>query len=296
MKELIIIGILTPIFCLILVLSSTTKLAPKPTPFPPIVVPPQPEKILPGSKVEWFEFKTRKNLKDEKWGNYLTDIENHLDASKGTHYRDKDFNTWAHETTHGIHGWMNNKLQDKRTHYHLYVGYDKAVKIKQPNFKISDVAKMVPSSLQKNRYQLYLIKQQSGWNNEPIYLWDEWVAYCNGIEASIEMVNKKLFNPPKDSRTDSGWSVIEFGVYATYVAMAQKKHDPSYDNQQMMEFLAWNLERSMRLYKESQAIYYFTWDNNVYLNHLRTSEDAADFRQFIIDNYGKEWASKVFDF
>lgn len=293
-------GILTPVFCLILALSSFVPSAAPPVK-PPIPIPipipaPKPEKVVPGSKVEWLEFKARKSLKNKEWGDYLTDIENHLDESEGTNYRDKDFITWAHETTHGINGWMNNKLQDKRTHYHLYVGYDKAVKIKQPKFKITDVANMVPSSLQKGRFKLYLIDQQKGWDNEPVYLWDEWVAYCNGLEAGIEMVNKKLLSPPKDTRCDYGFSVIEFSVYATYVAMAQKKHDSDYDNKQMLEFLAWNLERSMTLYKESQKIYYFTWDKDEYLNHIRTSDDAAPFREFIIKTYGEEWASKVFDF
>ncbi len=294
-------GILTPLFCLLLALSSPTA---APTPKAPVtpVTPvkptppkpqPQPQKVRPGSKVNWIEFKARKKLSDASWGKFLTDIENHLDESLGNQYRDEDKNTWAHETTHGIHSWLNNNLQKKRTHYHLYVGNDKVAKIKQPKYEIKDVAKLIPETLQKSRYNLYLIKQQDGWNDEPIYLWDEWVAYCNGAQCGIELVNKGTYKPNKN---DSVLGVLEFNVYATYVAIAQKKHDSDYDNKEMLEFLAWNLERGMKLFHEGQKLDVFNWDEGKYLKHLQTHDDAKEFRDFLIKNFGRDWTNEVFGF
>ncbi len=300
MKGLTVIGILTPLFCLLLILCGTPNRQHQPTPITPPgpvrpVNPPTPQKPRPGSQVQWFDFQPLKNLSDPTWGTVLTDIENHLPPSMGTQYRFSDKNTWAHETTHGIHSHLNNTQNPPgdRGYYCLYPGGNKAVKIKQPNIKIADVANLVPNSLRKSRYQLYLVQQRRDWNNEPIYLWDEWVAYCNGADCGIELINKGMYKPGKN---DSGWSVLEFSVYATYVAIAQKKLDPSYDNKQLLEFLAWNLERSMRLYTEGQKLPDYNWDNDQYLQYLRTSADAAEFRNFLIDTYGADWANQVFGF
>jgi hypothetical protein len=247
----------------------------------------------PGQKVNWINFTTVNQRKDNSWGDFLLDIKNHLPESMIKQFEHHDRNTDAHESTHGIHAYLNNTFRSEGRNYHLYVGYNKATRIKQPNVKIADVANLVPNSLKKSRFNLYLVQQRRDWNNDPIYLWDEWVAYCNGAECGIELINKKMYSPGKN---DSSWGVLEFNVYATYVAIAQKKHDPSYDNKQLLEFLAWNLERGMKLYKEGQKLEAYNWDNDEYLKHLQTHPDAAEFRNFIITNYGTDWAKEVFGF
>jgi hypothetical protein len=297
-KGILIMSVLTPLLCFLLLFTGGNAPQTPPAPVSPIPGPVDPVKPIaprPGSKVEWMDFQPLKNLSDPSWGNYLTDIENHLHPSMGKQYRDTDKVTWAHETTHGIHSWLNNSnlKPGDRSYYFMYVGHNKAAKIKQPNIQIADVAKMVPDSLKKSRFNLYLVQQRRDWNNDPIYLWDEWVAYCNGSECGIELVTKKIYAPNKN---DSCWGVLEFNVYATYVAMAQKKHDPTYNDKQLLEFLAWNLERGMRLYKDGQKLDVYNWDNGKYLIHLQTHADAAEFRNFIITTYGAEWAEEVFGF
>lgn len=292
MRALIIMTLLVPIFCVFLMILSYKHVDTQPTPLPP-QPPPQPQEQKPGDKVIWTDFKPIKNLSDPNWGIYLTDIENHLHPSLGNQYRDSDKVTWSHETTHGIHSWLNNNLQKQRDSYYFYVGYNKAAGIKQPKFKIADVAKIIPKSLQKSRYNLYLIRQQQGWNNEPLYLWDEWIAYCNGIECGIELTKKGNYKPNKN---DSCFAVLEFSVYATYVAMTQKSKDPNYDNKQLLEFLAWNLDRSMKLYQEGKKLNAYNWDDDQYLKHVQTHEDAKEFRQFLVNTYGKKWTKEVFNF
>lgn len=282
---------LTPLLCFLLILFAQ-KHESVPVPIDPIphVNPPQPQKKQPGDQVIWIDFKPIKNLKNSSWGEVLTDIENHLHPSMGTAYRHSDKDTWAHETTHGIHSWLNNNMSKGQNVYHLYVGKDKAAAIKKPKFKIENVANLIPKSMQQSRYNLYLVKQRGDWNNEPVYLWDEWVAYCNGAECGIELVKKGTYKP---SKNDANWGVLEFGVYATYVAIAQQKYDPNYDNKQMLEFLAWNLDRGMKIYNEGQTLEVYNWDNGKYLKHLQTSGDAAEFRKFLTDSYGPEWTKKL---
>lgn len=294
MKGKLLMGILTPLFCLLLIFlrnPPTDETNPDPE---QKIERPQEEKPKPGARVSWFEHKVQKDLHEEAWGEYLKDIENHLHPSLGTHYRDKDKITWAHETTHGIHGWLNNEYQEPgdRSHYHFYVGNDKAARVKQPNITIADVAKIVPNSLKKSRFELYLVQQRRDWNDEPLYIWDEWVAYCNGAQCGLELVKKKLYEPNK---SDIVWGTLEFNVYAIYVAIAQQKYDPDYDNTQLLEFLAWNLERSMKIYNECQNINAFAWDDT-YIRHLRTNADAAELRNFTIKTWGKKWANDVFGF
>jgi hypothetical protein len=292
-KKLILIGVLTSLFCGILTLIGHAKPSSPVTPPTNNPAPVLPSKPQPGSKVEWLDFQPLKKLSDPTWGDVLTDIENHLDPSMGNGYRFADKNIWAHETTHGIHSYLNNTYNEpgNYVYYCLYPGKNKAVKIKEPKIKIADVAKLVPDSLKRSRFNLYLVQQRRDWNNHPVYLWDEWVAYCNGADCGIELINKGIYKPGKN---DSSLAVLEFSVYATYVAIAAQKHEES--NKQLLEFLAWNLERSMKLYNSGQKLEDYNWDKDEYLTHLRTSDDAKEFRNFLINTYGSDWANKVFGF
>ena len=295
MKKIFISACLVPVFCILFILfNGDNKQVQNYTPnqAPPEVKPAAPR---PGSLVEWVEFKPLNSLNDAAWGEVLTDIKNHLPESEIRQYQFPDKNTDAHESTHGIHSYLcNNKNPvGDRSYYWLYPGQNKAVKIKEPNFTIADIAKIVPDSLKKSRFQLYLVQQRRYWDKEPIYLWDEWVAYCNGAECGIELMNKKSYKPGKN---DSSWGVLEFNVYATYVAIAQKKHDPNYDNKQLLEFLAWNLERGMNIYKAGQKLDDYNWDDDKYLQQLKTSAEASEFRKFLIDTYGAGWTNQVFGF
>jgi hypothetical protein len=160
-------------------------------PLPPdLLIPSKPEQEKkPGNNVKWFEFPAQKRLNDANWGSVLTDIENHLPEKFGTYYRDTDKITWGHETTHGIHSHLNITYR-KTNEYGLYVGNNKAIMLIQPNIRISNVAEYVPNSLRKSRYQLYLVNQTGSWNADPIYLFDEWVAYVNGSEVGVEISQK----------------------------------------------------------------------------------------------------------
>lgn len=270
-------------------------------PMPPNIIIPspepkkQPKPPRPGTQVEWFDFKPLKNLSDPSWGELLTDIENHIPVEYGNTYRFEDKDTWGHESTHGIHGYLSNKFGLTEA-YCFYHGNNKAAKINHPKFTIKEVAPLIPKSLRESRYNIYLIDQANKFsilNERPLYIWDEWVAYENGAAVGIELVKKGTYKP---AHNNSCLGVLEFNVYSVYVAIAQKKLDPKYDNKQFLEFLAFSLERGMKIYREGYQLDTYNWDNHKYLKHLQSSDDAAEFRKFLIDTYGETWAKEVFDF
>lgn len=261
----------------------------------PDIKPKKPEE-KPGNRVEWFEYASQKRLSDPSWGDFLTDIENHLPEKFGTTYRDSNKITWSHETTHGIHSHLNmtyRKEGDKARSYGFYVGNNKAVMIPQPKIRITNIAEIIPQKLRGSRYQLYLVNQATSWNADPLYIYDEWNAYVNGATTGVELIQKSMF---ETNKTDSALACLEFNIYVLYACMATKELDSNYDFKQLFEFTAWNSNRSMKVYHESYKHDVFNWDKHEYLKFLQTSEDAKKLRVFVIENWGEIWANEVFGF
>jgi hypothetical protein len=110
-------------------------------------------------------------------GPIVTDVESHLYA--GHPYRDADRITWVHEGSHGVSSLLRNKWGCPA----FYVLQNRAVLMPEPRTTLSAVAGRVPQSLRGEVYNLYLIQMQQWWNNQPSFVFDEWVAYTNGAEA-----------------------------------------------------------------------------------------------------------------
>ena len=58
--------------------------------------------------------------------------------------------------------------------------------VEPPAVTLGEIASAVPLRLRGTRYQLYLVSQQHDWGGDPLYVWDEWVAYDNGTTTGIE--------------------------------------------------------------------------------------------------------------
>jgi hypothetical protein len=272
-------------------------------------VPATPMKQVPtpkkqwGDGVVWFEYLPQKKLNDPSWGEFLTDIENHLPEKFGATYRDKSKSTWSHETTHGIHSHLNmtyRKADDKARSYGQYVGGNKACMIPQPRIRITNVAEIIPQKMRKMRYQLYLVQQAASWNTDPLYLYDEWTAYVNGSTTALELAKKgglpAVTGDPNSTKTDAALSCLEFNVYALYVVKATVDLDKEYDAKQLLEFTAWNSRRSMEIYHGCMKLECLNWDNGEYLKFLQESDDALDLRRFVIKTWGPTWAKEVYGF
>jgi hypothetical protein len=130
----------------------------------------------------------------------LADIESHM--PDGHIYKDNDKITWGHETTHGYH----SKLRQKHKAFCLYLLNDKCALIKQPNITLEDVANKIPQSLRGRSYELYMVEQRKYWNDEPLYVLDEWICYKHGAMIRSEL---KI-----QYRQETVQQMIEFSNYS----------------------------------------------------------------------------------
>lgn len=219
--------------------------------------------------------------KRETDGSIYADIINHL--------RDdfKDFGdraVTAHETTHFLNAYLRNKYTvalNRRVNA-FYLGRDRFVLLDEPGLKKSDVIAFVPAGLRGDRFALY-VENQKEWEDTPLYLFDEWVAYVNGSEVAMEEAAKKK----PAGRSNEVFSCVEFAVYATALGMAVEKHDARYfaSNGQFRAFLAWHVQRSLAVYHKGAARPEFAWKPEYY-RALRSGDDGRPLRDFWRDKLG----------
>ncbi|MCB9560054.1 MAG: hypothetical protein H6708_06560 [Kofleriaceae bacterium] len=255
--------------------------------------------------VAWPEQRT---VDDEAWGPVLTDVARHLATTEIDPYwqggtDDSGRATDGHEGTHGIQYRLRNyggKLAGFTGRDHVngfYVLRDRAVILLEPPVSKTEVGPRVPASLRGHRYDLY-IAHQEGWNDRPLYVLDEWSAYCNGAAVDIDRAQRGLTHRGFVV-TDAIMGPLEFGVYAIAVVRAVAEVAPDYlrDHPELAAFVAWNLRRAMGLYRLGRAITELAWtDADTYLDALRTGDDAADLRGFVRDTWGEAWARDVLGF
>jgi len=209
-------------------------------------------------------------------GLVLADIDSHM--SIGHHFRDKNKITWAHETTHGI----NNEIRNKHLGSNgFYVLEDRAIVVLEPRTTIARVALNVPKGWRGLCHDLYLIQQRRDWNNQPLYLCDEWVAYTNGAAC-----RKDLQILDQESEMEF---TCEFTGYVLCLAYTIKQDCPDYDDKQFRAFVMWSIERTMKIYANESGA-------NKRLEAIRGSSDGEVIRQFARSYFGVEWCRVVLGF
>lgn len=256
----------------------------------------QKQKKMQLDEPEWFNYPPIRQVSN--LGKVLGDIESHMPA--GHIYRDNDKITWAHETSHGLasnirsiyHGASEEEgltmLIDgkpvivSRGYNGFYVLENRAIIIKEPLTTVSAAARLVPSSLRGMSYQLYMINQAASWNDSPLYIFDEWVAYANGSATRADL---KITN-----RGETVQQMLEFSVYAICLAMSCKTEDL-----QFKKFLKWHLTRAMDLYKINKQIGNIL-NCDQYLINMRQSSDAGNLRSFAKSYLGEDFTSKTLGF
>lgn len=130
-------------------------------------------------------------IREDTVGGLLGDIDCRMWAPKNVGftwktYRGKDKVNWAHEGTHSVNSRIRNLNKVDNGYYLLY---GDAISLKHPKFKLKDIAKSVPKDKRCSLYKLYIVKQQRSWNNEPLYVLDELVAYTNGAVIGVEYID-----------------------------------------------------------------------------------------------------------
>jgi len=240
----------------------------------------------------WTEFKATREVTG--LGEVLNDIESHM--HKGHIYRDQDKITWGHETTHGIHSKLRSKYSQNYSYMIdrnmrgqstcisldkincFYVLGDQVAIVKEPNTTIRRVAGAVPESLRGDIYNLYML-QSSAWNDTPLYIFDEWVAYGNGAAVRHDL---KIQN-----RSETVLYALEMNVYAMTLMYAINSND-----KQLKAFFMWNTERTMSLYWKNGP----TQKQRDYLEKIRTNPDAKKLRTFMRKYCSPEWTARVLGF
>jgi len=250
-------------------------------------------KGIPGQHVEWMTYPAQNSKSGGSWGVALTDIAQHLPSSYGDTYWDSDLITAGHETSHGIHAHLRNNFNKtgKKANA-FYVLNDRAAIVVEPNIRKSDVAPYIPTSLRGSRYSTYITGQVE-WDDTPLYVWDEWNAYANGGDVGVDLVKRGLW---KYDWRDGVAGQLEFVVYATAVAMVVQKKDPTYfaDYDQFREFLAWNVNRSMKTFREGAKMDAFKWsDQDAYYERMKSDPGASTWREFVRSYFGADWANVV---
>ena len=112
-------------------------------------------------------------------GPVLEDVESLLPP--GHQFRDSDPITWTHEGTHGVNARIRREKGSPGI-VGIYIGGLRCCLLEVPPIKLSDVAKAVPRELRGDIYTLYLVQQQRWWENDPLYVLDEWSAYLQGAD------------------------------------------------------------------------------------------------------------------
>jgi hypothetical protein len=212
---------------------------------PPLVH--SPGSSMPGDRVVWSKAPALRAA-PAGVGAFLAGVESRLPPEMGTRYRDSNRVTWCHETTHGVHSALRLRYRQPA----FYPGDGRFALVEPPAVTLGEVAAAVPEPLRGTRYQLYLVRQRRDWERDPLYVWDEWVAYDNGTTTGIEESARA-----GTGASDDAVACLEMSGYALAVAAARRKGVPL--SEQFREFLAWELRRSLGLYAKAMTLPAFAW-------------------------------------
>lgn len=214
---------------------------------------------MPYDNLKFVDVPVVQNDVDTKFGTILCDIESRM--PRGHQYSDKDLITWAHETTHGLNSKIRNEhYEHGRTINAFYVLNGKALVMDEPtHIRISQVAQQVPASLRGQIFDLYMIKQpQNGWDDRPLYTWDELTAYTNGTLTRTDL---KI-----SSREETVKYMWEMVVYGSYMAMVAERDI-------INEGLKYLLDRASVAYYSS----YDTNDADDYILKIKDTNKLVDY-------------------
>jgi len=228
----------------------------------------------------WYNIKPTREV-SERLGDVLGDVESRM--PRGHIYTDSDQITWTHETTHGLHSRWRQYFNKPC----LYVLKGRLCVLTHPNIRLSDVAAQVSPSLRGNGYQ-YLVQQQRYWNNEPLYVFDEWVAYTNGVAAILDLEEKGLLRRSDRSYGHDLEKMVQFMNYSLVVTQLGG------EDEKLTSFVQWHCERvrALLLKAEKSKVIDPSISKET-LRRLRQSPDAATLRDFCRSHFGEKWCKSI---
>lgn len=229
----------------------------------------------------------------------LEDIVNHVSPSQdiNNQYYSDDKGTYAHESLHGIAASIRNSREINRSRKMnaFYLLNNRFVQLAEPRVQKSKVGSFVPPSLREYNYSLY-VTGNPAWDNEPLYIYDEWSAYIYGIFSTLELMKRGLYRSQSDANI--AFAQLEMAVYGIAVMMAVEKYDSGYF-QSEVSFKAVSgcfLEETMRSFALGVAASKFPESTKEYLGKMQSNPDAGEMREFTKRFLGAEWAREVLGF
>jgi hypothetical protein len=188
--------------------------------------------------------------------------------------------TDVHETSH----FISSSLRKGRMGYNaFYILHDDAVIIKEPPTTIGEVAKYIPENLRGYRYKLYFVEQRRYWDEQPLYIAEEWNCYTLGGMCAVDDYNHKR----ELERTDAVSGMFEFMIYCTALAMCVEDKCPEYweKNTQFKRFIQYRMDTSSMVFAVGREIPQFTSLSSDKLYHTwHNSDEGKEFQKFI-DRY-----------
>lgn len=208
----------------------------------------------------------------------LDDIESHRNS--GQHLVAKyasDPATRGHEMAHFINADIRNQFPRRvgeRPHNAFYVGNDRAVIFDEPQTTIERVILELPVAFRDRSFNTYFVMNGRHWNDRPLYLLDEWMAYYHDARIGAELNTS--------DRSSTAESLAEFSIY-TLAVCKSAQCDAKYNHDALAKFVRWQLKRSMSVI-DTDAAASARWRQFV------TDPSAASLRTFTLQYLGSDWS------
>lgn len=190
--------------------------------------------------------------------------------------------TNAHENIHMINSYYANKTFGKKRAFYI-TGEQKVFYTTCPRMMKNDIRAFIPQSLRGFRYRTYLDGAQD-WNDIPIYILDEWVAYIGGAMVAMQDYEQKTAR----DQSDRMCGALEFSIYTVALCMTIDQKDPGFWEREkgFKGFVQKMLDKSQDIFYKGRNVPDFASSTQEkLLNALNNSEDAKPIREYIRNNF-----------
>lgn len=168
----------------------------------------------------------------------LAEIRSRCDAQGLRNGYHRDQVTCAHESTHMVNSRIRQWFKRPR-HNAMYVGGGRCCILPEPRVTLRQVAQFVRPEYRNSTYHLYFDQQAQWWDNQPLYICDEFSAYLNGSQAAKEL---------RCDEHGSNERCRRFAHYADCLVEAVKHYDPTYSHlPQLVQFVDYQKQRVAKL-------------------------------------------------
>ena len=188
------------------------------------------------ASAQWYEYNPPGSVDGQ---GILQEVVSRCDEQGKRNGYDRDPVTHCHEATQQLAGRIRNQFGGTGRVNAFYVGGGLCCVLPEPRVTLQMVARYVAPQYRNYQFQVYFINSAQHWNNQPLFLLDEFTAYCNGSQAAREL------------RADPHGTyecTIYFCHYADCLVTAVQRHDPQYPKlPELTHFVEWQKQRAYSL-------------------------------------------------